>query len=317
MSIEKKTSKARVILNLLGCGGHKLFTFFAYFIAINFLFICPSDAKPLIGKSEKNVQEKIRPDERKWLEKLFTDIMFRENGIYTLYGSKPMTLIILDHKAEEKMQAWVDEMSEEEKKDLITLKEPYDLPENWEKWEKIKDRFPMSNYFFLKCPRKDDPSLEDVYFVNIQQAAITIQEHYTLFKQHVGEDFNPLKAVFEIGNEQSVFWKKTISNSTLLGILFGYGEKNAHCFRWKYWAEDEDNERMEDFLVSMTSVFANDPKDYVTVSTKNFPLPYFASFSPPGEDEVIHKYEREREKIQKNYKGKDFLAETLRKLTSS
>jgi hypothetical protein len=310
-------SKERIISNLLGRCGHNFFSFLAYFVALNFLFIAPCDAKPFIGKSEKTVQEKIRPEERKWLEKLFTDIMFRENGIYTLYGSKPMTLIVLDHKFEEKMQAWIDGMSEEEKKDLVPLEEPYDLPENWKKWEKIKDHFPMSNYFFLKCPRKDDSRFEDVYFVNIQQTAITIQEHYNLFKQHVGEDFNPLKAVFEIGNERSIFWQKTAKNSMLLGILFGYGEKNAHCFNWKYWAEDEGNERMEDFLVSMKSVSPNDPKDYVTVSTKNFPLPYFASFSPPGEDEVIRKYERERKKIQKSYKRKDFLMETLKKLTSA
>jgi hypothetical protein len=152
--------------------------------------------------------------------------------------------------------------------------------------------------------------------VNIRQTAFAIEENYDLFKKYVNEDFDPLEAVFEIGDERSAFWKATVHNSTLLGILFGFGKKNAQCFDWKYWAYSENNEPMSAFTNSLRFTFSSNVKDFTTSSIKHFSLPCFASFSPQGKDETIKKYESERKTIQKHYKRKDFVAETLKKLTS-
>jgi hypothetical protein len=316
MSIEIITKRKRFILSLLCCESIKIFRCFAYFFAISFLFFTPSYAKADPKISEKTQGWSIEPHERKWLEKFFNDIMLHESAVYTLFGSKPMTMIVLDHTPEEKIQAIIEEMSEEEKKELFFLDEPYDLPDNWKKWEKISSRFPILNYLFFKKVREDNPLLEDVYFVNIRQTAFTIEENYELFKKYVDEDFDPLEAVFEIGDERSAFWKATAQNSTLLGILYGFGKKNAQCFDWKYWSYSEDNKPLRAFTDSLSFTFSSNIKEYKTVSLKHFGLPCFASFSSQGKDEIVKKYESERKAIQRHYKGKDFVAETLRKLTS-
>jgi hypothetical protein len=140
-----------------GCWNSKIFMFFSYFFAINFLLFTPSHAKAdpkMLGKTE---EWSIEPHERKWLEKFFNDIMLQESAIYTLFGSKPMTTIVLDLTPEEKIQATIEQMSEEEKKELFFLDKPYDLPENWKKWEKISSRFPILNYLFFKKVREDNP----------------------------------------------------------------------------------------------------------------------------------------------------------------
>jgi DNA-directed RNA polymerase subunit H (RpoH/RPB5) len=66
----------------------------------------------------------------------------------------------------------------------------------------------------------------------------------------------------------------------------------------------------------MPSIFSSDFRNFIKTSTQHFSVPFFASFSPEGEDEVIHKYEIERERIKKIYKDKDFLDLTIQKLTS-
>ena len=58
-----------------------------------------------------------------------------------------------------------------------------------------------------------------------------------------------------------------------------------------------------------SSVLKNSAPIY---SIANFPIPTFASFS--NTDPYIKKYELERKKIQKLYKGKDFVSFTLQLL---
>ena len=102
-------------MNLQGWYGN-FFKFFVCFLAINFLYAPLTYAKTEVAKVEKTRRGLIQPQERKWLEKFLTDIMLRENGIYTLWGSKPMTLIVLDHTPEEKIQAWLEEAEKKKKK---------------------------------------------------------------------------------------------------------------------------------------------------------------------------------------------------------
>ena len=313
MHMKTKIKKMRIVLNLLGCNDLKIFKFFACFLAINFFFIAPSYTKT---ETKKTKDWSIEPQEKKWLEKFFSDIMLQESGIYSLLGSKPLTMIVLDLTPEEKIREIVDQMSEEEKKEFISWDTHYDLPENWQKWEKISSRYPIRNYLLFKKSRKDDPLFEDIYFINIRETAFVIEENYDLFKRFIIDDFDPLEVVFEIGDERSTFWNTVVHNSTLLGILFGFGRKNSQCFDWKYWSLPENNEPMRSFTDSLRSTFSSNIKDFKTISIGHFGLPCFASFSPKGKDEVIKKYENERKMIQKHYKKKDFVIETLKKLTS-
>jgi hypothetical protein len=256
----------------------------------------------------------LTAEERTWMTKFFNRILFEEDAIYTLCGSKPLTEIIIEEYTSEEISAYYNSLSEEEKKKLTAVIESaYDLPENWRKWEKISSRFPLKKYLFFKSELHKDPRATFLYFVNILNTALVIEEHYPLFRKVVGFDFNPLEVVHEITNKNSKFWKKATSSALLSGILFGYGKKNALTFHWKHF---DHPSTCTHFLESCKHHGSNPSssvqrKEYYAI--QNFPIPSFASFDEY--DEVVEKYKKERTYIQEVYKGKDFLDETLRRLT--
>ena len=258
----------------------------------------------------------ISRDERMWMEKFFCEIMLEEDCIYTLWGTKPMTQITLFHFTDEEMQASIDQMTEEELANAHHRITPYDLPANWENWEKVASKYPTPKFLFFSKPREAGSHSQNIYFVNILQAALVIQENYAIFRQYMKSDFSSLEVIFDIRINESPFWNEVFHNSALLGILFGYGVQNSFCFKWKYGLEPNENMKLQEFQHTLHGRFVENSNDYSVPTINHFILPIFASFTAEGKDEVVEQYKREREEIKKNYKGKDFLDLTLERLTS-
>ena len=256
----------------------------------------------------------LNQQERKWMQKFFHDLLFVEGGIYTLWGSKPMTEIVLVHYTEEEVEAILKGAPEEETRNCY-VNDCYDLPENWEKWEGIKNRFPIKKYLLFRSHFDADEKISFVYFVDILKTATVIQSNYALFQKAVGFDFHPFEAVLSMPDNTSVFWQKVRESKEsplLWGVLFGYGEINASAFHWKYFDCPQSCKKN---IEAYSFQFSNPPpKGQTRLSSDNFILPSFASFT--NEDQVIKRYEKERKKIKKTYKGKDLLQLTLQKLTS-
>ena len=251
----------------------------------------------------------LTTEEKTWLEEFFTGVMLQNPAIYTLRGSKPMTRISIHYYTDEEIQAYYDQMSEEEKKTAIYV-EDYHLRQNWEKWEKIRDRLHISRFLFYKKNDTGDPKFASVYFVDPIKIAYTILENYPLFRNVVGFDFNPLQEALEI-EKGSAFWERVNGNATLIGLLYGFGLKNSSLFYWKYWGQCEDCNSCFSCLTS----YASDSLKDGTSTIKNLTLPAFASFFK--DDDVIEKYKKERAVIQSEYRDKDFLGLTLQHLTVS
>ena len=250
----------------------------------------------------------LSTEERVWMEKFFKDVMLDESAIYTLFGSKPMTAITLSYRSDEEVNAFFDQMSEEEKATAVVVND-YDLPQNWEKWGKIRSRFPMTRYLFFKKADPEDSKFATLYFVDILRVALILQEYHDIFKSETGIDFHPLQVVFEM-EKGSPFWDQVFDNSVLVGLLYGFGLKNSYSFTWKY---GELPETCTGFCQALLSRSSDEPT-YGNATISHFRLPIFASFSE--QDEVIEKYEKERGEIKQRYRGKDFLSLTLLKLTS-
>lgn len=251
----------------------------------------------------------INQEDRQWMSKFFKDLLLDEHGIFTLMGSKPLTLIILSHYTDEEIQAYYDGLTEEEKKNGHII-EKYDLPENWEKWEKMSSLFPMKRFMLFKSDLYEDPNATFVFFVDVLKTAMVIQENYEIFQKAVGFDFNPVEVVLEMKNKGSQFWGKVNGNSFLWGILFGYGKANAFAFHWKHF----DHTKMsENFFESLNPTFSEQPlRGKVEITLKNFQIPAFVSFD--DNDPIIDRYKKERERIQDIYKSRDFLDFTLQRL---
>lgn len=270
-------------------------------LAIIFFFVGCDKAANHIPLQELNAEE------RAWMEKFFKDIMLEEGSIYTLFGSKPMTAIAINYHSDDEVQAIFDQMSEEEKATAVIVDD--DLPQNWEKWEKLRSRFSMNRYLFFKKTDPEDSKFATLYFVDIAKVALVLEEHYDIFKRETGMDFLPLQVVFEM-EKGSVFWDQVFNNSTLVGLLYGFGLKNSYSFTWKY---SKMPETCTGFCQSLPSCFS-DKSTYGDATISHFRLPIFASFSE--QDEVIEKYKKERNEIKQRYRGNDFLSLTLQKLTS-
>lgn len=237
------------------------------------------------------------------MEKFFRDVMLDEHAIYTLCGTKPITTMPIYYYTDEEVDEYYAQMTEEEIATAVIV-EDYDLSENWEKWEKIRSQFPLSRYFFFKRDDPEDSRFAFLVFVDVAATVKMLQENYSVFCQETGMDFDPQQVVFEM-EAGSEFWDKTFDNCLLVGLLYGFGLKNAYSFRDKYKDVSQINESL--------SSYASDEPTFRTATIEHFSLPIFASFS--GEkDEVIEKYKKEKADIQKIYQGQDFLELTLQKM---
>ncbi len=247
------------------------------------------------------------------MEPFFKEFLLEGSAIYTLWGSKPITRCILYYYTEEEIQYWYDHMSDEEKKNSYVREDPH-FEKNWENWEKVQDQFPMTRYLLFKTDNpiepKTDPKTAMVYFVDILQTALTMLQHYEVFKEAVGAEFNPFDMAYDFKNKDSLFWQRVTDNSALMGILFGYGVENSWMFHWKHFDHDEKNEHFAKALTPKSSDDSRRGKSTLA----DFPLPIFMVFNE--KDKMVKKYQKEREEIKNIYKGQDFVELTLQKLTS-
>ncbi|MEN9344007.1 MAG: hypothetical protein RLZZ453_794 [Chlamydiota bacterium] len=246
------------------------------------------------------------------MSKFFDDLLFSEQAVYTLWGSKPITEIVMYHYNEEEWSIISNEFTAEEKKNCHIDKD-YDLPQNWEKWEKISLRFPMNRYLLFRSHFDDDGKASFLYLVDVIKTAVTIEENYQLFRDEVGFDFHPLETSLQISNPQSIFWnnvRKSKKSMLLWGLLFGYGKINSYAFYWKHCNHSGS---CASFMRNFPSQFSNPlPIGQKQISFENFELPSFISYTT--NDEVVTQYKKEREDIRKVYSNRNRLELTLQKL---
>jgi hypothetical protein len=311
------------------------------------------------GRKKQNPRFELSLEEHESMEKLFRYLMLREGGIYTLLGSKPLTDCSIFHygtpesqRREENKNSFVyfllnrgdkndmqfyqklSSSGEEDKAYLISNSNfIYNFETLWGQWEKIQHRFPLKNKFLLIKKSIDaskwqesEPectSIDTIIFIDVLKTALVIQQNYEAFKQALGHDFDPLKIVFDLANEDSILWNK-INNPSychLWGILYGFGKENAYSYlwSWRYRKNPDIDPREARFAEELEK--QGSCKDYPSPSDKdaftlsNFPIPSFAVYS--DNDPVVVNYEIERENIRKAYRGQDFVAFTLELLVGN
>lgn len=253
----------------------------------------------------------VTADERVWLTQFFKDVMLSEDAIYTLWGSKPMTIIAIEIYSDEENQALYDALTEEEKKEGFYCV-GYSLDKTWFEWEKIQDRFSMNRFMFFKTDQfGSDEHVIFVLFVDILKTAATIQDNYEDFRKAIGHDFHPLELTLDMKKKDSVLIDKLKGNAHLFGILFGYGRMNSYLFQWQHFDHPAST---EDYCTNIVSFSSQEPiTGYYRYSIDQFGIPDFKSFLEI--DPVVENYKKERERIKEIYKGKDFLDLTLKKIT--
>jgi hypothetical protein len=244
-------------------------------------------------------------------------------------------LLNRDNKKDMEFYKKLSHIEKKEKAFLIYEKDfIYDIENLWDRWEKIQHRFPIKKRFLLLKKERSQDSWEnmfpnckaiyDVLFVDVLKTAMVIQENYELFRQAVGYDFDSMEVVFELENKSSKFWDKITKKdawrySYLWGLLYGFGKENAFSHFWKSRHIRSSNcSQKEKILAQKIEKWVScknrpDFNDKNAFTLSNFTIPIFNSFSK--DDPVVAKYESERERIKRLYKGKDFVTYTLELLT--
>jgi|JI10StandDraft_1071094.scaffolds.fasta_scaffold19762_4 hypothetical protein len=281
-----------------------------FFIAIIFLFF-----SCFLRKTSTTLQKyEVTQEEKLWLQEFFRDLLFNSPGAYTLCGTKPVSITNLVHLTEQDKQRLSEEyqlLPEKEKAKLIFKR--YDFNSNYEKWEKIKTRFPITQYLFGIFPSPYEKNAELILFVNIEMTVRVLIDQYEDFRHFLGSDFDPIKVVFEVENKQSFFWNAILKNHVLLGILLGYDKSNSWFFEWNMKYENENNKKGA-FIQSLPKKITEE-KYMSNYDPQHFTLPTFIHFGLYTDEKVKKKYEKQRKKIKALYKGRDEVDLTLEWLT--
>lgn len=255
----------------------------------------------------------ISKEERVWLEEFFRDLLFKETGVFTLCGTKPVSLC---HVYKNKHPITQEEEERLRKEGLDAQPRRYNFDENYEKWLKIKDRFQIRQYLFGAFPEPfvaEGDKIETILFVNIEMTLRTLIAYYDNFRRLLGYDFDPFEVVFEVENRDSPFWNAVLKEHVLTGILVGYGLDDPWFFQWSMQYKDASGKPGE-FIRTLPSGFDTD-EEIQHYNAQNFLLPTYRVYGIHQGKEPLQSYKTEREHIKQIYKGKDEVDTTLEWLT--
>jgi len=242
------------------------------------------------------------------LEKFFRYFLFLEGGVYTLLGSKPMTIFsicyeeegntndqyahhrsfIINKENKEDLDFYYSLNSDQKKRSILVNDCDYifDVASLWDEWEKFSENLNISKkYLFFKRELTDQEKKSsfssckkayDIIFINILQTACVLEKHYDQFKKAFGCDFNPLEELLKISHTKTPFWdcffgENSSQHPYLIGLLYGYGWENALIFKWKYQNEIF-SKNVRDFLNQIEARSSGDSLLHIDVLRNSAPF---------------------------------------------
>jgi len=158
------------------------------------------------GDISTPIQQITEPDQTD-LEQFFQLLIKRGKLGYTLFGEKPMSMAVflsLEHSTENHIMEY-----------LI-------LEKGWQAWLRNKHHF-SDEHFVLHRVKEKTLSF---HLINKKTALEKIHENFPLFQ--VSANDHPENILSKICCAEKP--KAVLLSDELLGILFGYGNKNARCF---------------------------------------------------------------------------------------
>lgn len=302
-----------------------------FFVVVTVFFFtsCSRQKNPILSAA-------LDTEEKADMEYFLQSLLFENRGAFVLFGSKPLCCMPLHNTesttADAAFKQWFNALPDQEKAKIEAIKSrAKPIPElernpysGWLALQKVGKNFKMKNYLFRIVPyREGFDGGYDLMFINIQQTATVLANHYEIFKQAAGGiDFHPLQAVFELQNPDSTFWKNVFSmkNHLAKGLLFGFGLNNSLFGDWSFsyrngtlvLPSEEYRKEIENYLKDETGFIpsiTHVARDESSVS--NFTIPIFGMILG---DETAEKYAQEKKIIEKIYHNRDIVEVTLQRL---
>lgn len=250
------------------------------------------------------------------MEKFCTDFFLNSSMLYTLFGDKPMsgTTIAIPSEdwvaqSEWRLEGIPKRKREKAQKAMFDYCKTYDLHINWKKWQEWRTNKPSLRFLFRVTETKD-PDLLNVDMINVKQVIFMMKKHYGIFKEELGEDFDPIALALEFEDPSSSGWATIFKSHYLMGILYGFGEENAYFF-----SREREAENNASISLPLSHILSAPRFPYQRPSTTSPypPLPRFRSYtrSQVIEDPVLVKYTKSRRRIQQYLQDKNWMHKIL------
>ena len=264
---------------------------------------------------------KDKVSERPFADDFVTYSMIRYFGVYTLFGVKPVTEIDAQYvpPIEEDRRKIYEELSNEEKQatpyDNFIVNSPWGVSTKtqWNAFKKELGKLSLKEHFFIENRYNyKDEGFTSILLVHEPSLIKVLERYHAQFEQETGGNFNAFDKVEELRSGGSKFWDKIFKdkNHYLMGIIFGFGERNSKCFQLEMNGNEAiKDQRMEHpSLDELRNLFKDD------VSIEDMCLPTFVSYPVNGVDEIVENYKRERKEIINHLRGKDLTEEVMKLL---
>jgi hypothetical protein len=233
--------------------------------------------------------------DRKQSEAFLTKLLLENGGIYTLFGDKPITGMLIFCGNPEDLS--LEGLSEETLRNVIFV-EDY-TPENYASWKRFSKGLKFTKFRLIEQPCANDPLQLSYMLVNLNNVRNLLQSHQKTFQEHLKMVIDAEQILQQLDQPSSAFWSTVFKDHYLAGLLYGFDEESIRQFDKTIRSSSVERNR-----------FSDDHSGFVSI--ESFPLPVYAIF--PG-DTRLTEYAKQREQIQKLYKGRDFMEVTLRRMT--
>lgn len=274
------------------------------------------------GKDVASILEMMPRKDKERLEYFFQTLIGWDAFGYVLFGDKPMSF-----SSSEKQ---INPFNSFDSFCFAISPRRIQTVNGFETWKKYESLFSMPRFVFLY---DESPSNETFLFINKKKFISTVDRHALLF-QHVLRREVTGEELLQEATSKPLLSEVLADQDELIGILFGFGEKNACLFQrmmqlksakeqadfckkfsFGYPWEKEDEE-LDKGYESVGWISAN----ITGAHLKNLDLinlPGFcAILNDPETAALKEHYLETREKIIEYYKDKDFLEATLQALTA-
>ncbi|NGX61771.1 MAG: hypothetical protein K940chlam9_01260 [Chlamydiae bacterium] len=249
------------------------------------------------------------------IERLFEDLIDNHDYSYAIFGSKPMSLADFNLKVPENLSLYRRLRSK-----FFLVKRRARL----KSWYKHRREFNFEDFIFLD-EESDWLDCLVLILINKKNMLQVLRDNEAIFKEEIGESFTPESFLERLEKREISFAKATGKNQRLIGIMLGYGERNATIFQKRFdlmkvvarrkkenLPEDETMKKELDAIESRIACFS-EPEADATIH----PLYFLADVSHPETVALKRKYEQEREQIIELRKKGNFMDLVLQRLASA
>lgn len=252
--------------------------------------------------------------DKKSLDYLFQEMFVLDSGLYTLFGSKPMSL-----------SSYIIPFSTTSLGIFLDSLSPSNLRIywGWKTWQKYQSLLAKSNFllwseenpFWLKWWDPPSPAV-CILLIHKQQLQKMIEAHRSDFQTVLGKN-DVTSAELLLEAQHKPFLKDVLkAHDGLIGTLLGYGRNNAWLFEQRNQGEKVDltpiwDEQVYEFYANRPTpnwiIYGFEPNVSVALG---YPC-FFASPDSLETQKLKKRFLNCREKIIAYYKDKDVLATTL------